>query len=120
MTKFANVYVDISYDKLDKVFQYRIPEGMDVYPGLEVNVPFGASNKLIRGIVSGISSSCDFDETKIKAIDSIASGSIVIESKLIALASYIKETFHLGRGSLGRRYQRILRNTCEQFQDFVR
>ncbi len=92
MTKFANVYVDISYDKLDKVFQYRIPEGMEVFPGLEVIVPFGMGNKPTKGIVTGITDSCDFDESKIKAIDSIASGSIVIESKLIALAAYIKET----------------------------
>lgn len=39
---FADVIVDIQHEKLDKIFQYRIPERLkdELYPGLEVINPF--------------------------------------------------------------------------------
>ena len=40
---YADIIVDITHEKLDKVFQYRIPshlEGM-LKVGMEVVVPFG-------------------------------------------------------------------------------
>ena len=38
---FADVIVDIQHEKLDKIFQYRIPESMEgkLEPGMEVLVP---------------------------------------------------------------------------------
>jgi len=44
---FADIIIDITHEKLDKVFQYRIPshlEGM-LKVGTEVVVPFGKGNK---------------------------------------------------------------------------
>ena len=50
---YADIIVDITHEKLDKVFQYRIPshlEGM-LKVGMEVVVPFGMGNKEIKGYV---------------------------------------------------------------------
>ena len=51
MTKYADVIIDISHEKVDRPFQYRIPE--DMLEGLEVGmcvtVPFGKGNTLRRG-----------------------------------------------------------------------
>ena len=35
---FADVIVDIQHEKLDKIFQYRIPERLkdELHPGMEV------------------------------------------------------------------------------------
>ena len=44
---YAQVIIDITHEKLDRVFTYCIPselEGM-LQIGMEVLVPFGASNK---------------------------------------------------------------------------
>ena len=44
---YADIIVDITHEKLDKVFQYRIPshlEGM-LKVGMEVVVPFGMGNQ---------------------------------------------------------------------------
>ena len=44
---YADIIIDITHEKLDKVFQYRIPshlEGM-LKVGTEVVVPFGKGNK---------------------------------------------------------------------------
>ena len=40
---FADIIVDISHEKLDRTFQYRIPEKMEgrIQPGTVVRVPFG-------------------------------------------------------------------------------
>ena len=49
---YADIIVDITHEKLDKVFQYRIPshlEGM-LKVGTEVVVPFGKGNKEIKGV----------------------------------------------------------------------
>ena len=47
--QFANVIVDISVEKLDKTFQYRIPEELKnrIEPGVQVDIPFG--NRTITG-----------------------------------------------------------------------
>ena len=44
---YADIIIDITHEKLDKVFQYRIPserEGI-LEVGTEVIVPFGRGNK---------------------------------------------------------------------------
>ena len=54
---YADIIIDITHEKLDKIFQYRIPsqlEGM-LKVGTEVVVPFGRSNKETRGYVVGFS-----------------------------------------------------------------
>ena len=39
---YANVIVDISHEKLDKTFQYSIPDEIlcDIRPGVCVDIPF--------------------------------------------------------------------------------
>ena len=41
--KYANVIVDISLEKLDRTFQYRVPEALEssLEAGMQVRVPFG-------------------------------------------------------------------------------
>ena len=50
---YANVIVDISHEKLDKIFQYRVPDvlRMQIHPGTAVTVPFGNGNRQIQGYV---------------------------------------------------------------------
>ena len=47
MIFFANIIIDISQAKLDKTFQYRIPEELlsGIHPGVKVSVPFGRSEE---------------------------------------------------------------------------
>ena len=44
---FADIIIDITHEKLDKVFQYRIPPELEgvLQVGMEVIVPFGKGNK---------------------------------------------------------------------------
>ncbi|MBQ3942890.1 MAG: hypothetical protein II669_01065, partial [Elusimicrobia bacterium] len=51
MSKFANVIVDISHEKLDKTFQYIIPKELEnaIEIGMQVKIPFGP--RFITGYV---------------------------------------------------------------------
>ena len=53
MAEYANVIINISQEKLDRPFQYRVPEALKgrMYPGVQVLVPFGNGNRTIRGYV---------------------------------------------------------------------
>ena len=90
---FADVIVDIQHEKLDKIFQYRIPEELEsrLQPGMEVVVPFGKGNRQIKGYVTGFSEKCEYDLSKVKSILSISEKGMEIETRLIALAAWMKE-----------------------------
>ena len=92
---YADIIVDITHEKLDKVFQYRIPshlEGM-LKVGMEVVVPFGMGNKEIKGYVTGFSERAEYAPEKMKEVLKIAEESVAIESKLVALAAWMKESY---------------------------
>lgn len=65
---FADIIIDITHEKLDKVFQYRIPPELEgvLQVGMEVIVPFGKGNKETHGYVIGFSEKTDYDLAKLK------------------------------------------------------
>lgn len=92
---YAKVIVDITHEKLDRPFEYKIPEDMKdhVKPGTVVNVPFGVGNRQMKGYVIEIVAVPEYDPMKIKDIHGVAAGEVEIESKLISLAAWIKENY---------------------------
>lgn len=92
---FADIIIDIKHEKLDKIFQYRIPDSLEaeLKPGMEVIVPFGKGNRPTKGYVTGITDSCSYDLSKVKEIADISRDSVEIEAKLIALAAWMKENY---------------------------
>ena len=92
---YADIIIDISHEKLDKVFQYRIPEGLlaRLTIGMQVQVPFGNSNALRTGYVVDITDRTDYDADKIKDIARIVEQSVPIESQLIALAAWMRRNY---------------------------
>lgn len=92
---YADIIIDITHEKLDKVFQYRIPSELEgiLEVGTEVIVPFGRGNKETGGYVIGFSETADYDADKIKFILRRAEDKRAIESKLVALAAWMKEVY---------------------------
>ena len=62
-------------------------------PGMEVLVPFGKGNRQIKGYVTGISETCDYDLSKVKEIIEIPERGMEIEAKLVALAAWMKANY---------------------------
>ncbi|MGN0168308.1 MAG: primosomal protein N' [Acetatifactor sp.] len=92
---YADIIVDISHEKLDKPFQYRVPGHLReiLETGMCVTVPFGTGNKLIQGYVIAIGSSCKFDPSRTKDIQGIVQGGVGVEDKMIALAAWIRKNY---------------------------
>lgn len=93
--EFVNVIVDISHEKLDRVFQYRVPPGLKdrLEIGMQVNFPFGMGNRPMKGYVVGFADETDYPVDKIKELTGIVKGSVQAESQLIALAAWMRETY---------------------------
>ena len=70
MAIYADIIIDISTEKLDRTFQYRVPESLRdrVCPGSLVSVPFGKGNRVITGYVVSLTGEPEFDPDKTKDI----------------------------------------------------
>ena len=76
--------VDISQDKLDKTFEYRIPVYLQaqIAVGTQVHIPFG--RRRLTGYVVELTDETEYDADKIKDLIGVVQGSLPIESQLIA------------------------------------
>lgn len=93
MSKYANIIVDISHEKLDKTFQYLIPEELEteIRVGMMVEVPFG--NRAITGYVVELTDEVEFDVSRLKPIQRVRKDSVPIESQLIELAGWMRKNY---------------------------
>ena len=92
---FANIIVDISHEKVDRPFQYRVPEELmgQLEAGMSVMIPFGRGNKLIKGYVMELTDTPEYEISKIKYVDSVVKGGVGAQADSIKLAWWIKEHY---------------------------
>lgn len=92
---YADIIIDISSDKLDRSFQYKVPERLEqeIKVGMVVSIPFGNASQLRKGYVTGFSKEPKIAYGKLKEICEICSGEETTESRLIALAAWMKENY---------------------------
>ena len=92
--KYAKVIIDISHEKVDRPFCYRVPPSLEkeIKPGTCVEVPFGRGNNLHRAYIIEESDKPDFEEERIKEIQGLADG-FFVETRLIRLAVWIKQQY---------------------------
>lgn len=93
--KYANIIVDISHEKVDRPFQYKIPERLKgkIEAGSCVQVPFGAGNKPLKGYVIEVTDRAEYDTGKLKEINKIEEGTVSAEANAIKLAWWMKTTY---------------------------
>ena len=94
---YADIIIETSHEKLDRPFQYRIPEELKdtVSLGSLVRIPFGRGNKSIKGYVVNISDTAQVDEDRLKDVKEVvyADTSEKAVDNLIRLASWMKECY---------------------------
>lgn len=95
MGLFADVIIDISHSRLDQTYQYRIPEELcaSLEPGNVVVVPFGRGNRPTKGYVLRITERCACPPEKLKDIVRIETSLAGAESKLTALALWMRDYY---------------------------
>ena len=91
---YARVIIDISHEKVDRPFCYKVPAHLweQIEVGSCVEVPFGKGNNLRKGYVMELMEKPDFDPSLIKEIHSVQVG-VQVENKLIKLAHWIREEY---------------------------
>lgn len=95
MALYADIIIDISHEKLDRTFQYIVPEKLEqtLCIGMPVEIPFGNGNRKITGYVVDITEEPKYDVTKLKEISGIQEKGIAVESQMIALAAWMRRNY---------------------------
>ena len=92
---YADIIVDISHEKVDRSFQYKVPEELQykLQVGMVVTIPFGNGNHERKGYVIGLSDTPAFDTSRMKELTGICSSEETTEERLIALAEWMKNQY---------------------------
>ncbi|EET60041.1 primosomal protein N' [Marvinbryantia formatexigens DSM 14469] len=94
---FADIIVDISHERLDRTFQYRIPEALrtEVRQGSVVRIPFGKGGRITKGYVMKLTGTPEIEPSRIKDICEVVSGDAGTsgEDRLVALAAWMRERY---------------------------
>ncbi len=95
ITLYANIIIDISHEKVDRLFQYKIPERLreKVNIGDCVTVPFGRGDTLRKGYVIEITDEPNWDPEKIKEIAGVTKDMTSAEDISIKLAAWMKRNY---------------------------
>ena len=93
--RYANIIIDISHEKVDRTFQYKIPASLAgvLEPGNSVTVPFGQGNRLRQGYVIEVTDRAEFPPEKMKEVAGISKGGVSVEADAVKLASWMKQTY---------------------------
>ena len=93
--RYADIIIEISHEKVDRPFQYKIPQELAdaVYPGVRVHVPFGRGNQDRLGYVVDISEETEYPKEKIKEITSVDEKSTTAECSQIQIAYWLKRQY---------------------------
>ena len=100
MSRFAEVIIDIAYNKLDRPFTYKVPDRMQktLQTGSLVLVPFGKGNVMRKGYVIALKDECGLPPDKVKEIAELPVGDSGYSedpdgAAAIALAAWMKRQY---------------------------
>ena len=86
----AKIAVSAANFAIDKPYSYRIPEGMDITPGMRVQLPFGRANKRTEGVVLTLE---EGDEARLKPIERRLDEAPILTDTQLRLAAFIRERY---------------------------
>ena len=92
---YANVIIDISHEKVDRTFQYRVPDRLlgIVAEGMPVKIPFGRGDTLRTGYIIELTKEPNWAPDKIKEIIDVEQGLISAGDISIRLAAWMKRQY---------------------------
>ena len=90
--RYAQVIVDLSSEQVDRLFTYAIPQGMELIPGMRVEVSFG--RQTLEGYVITLSETCDLPPEKIKPILRKLEEYPAVLPELIELSRWMQRKYH--------------------------
>lgn len=98
---YAGIIINISHEKVDRAFTYRVPERLAniLRPGVCVRVPFGRGNNIRFGYCVALYASREdlpkdaVAEDKMKEILGIEQENLPAEAVMVQLAAWMKHTY---------------------------
>lgn len=89
---FAHIGIENCTTAFDKLYSYRIPENIKVFPGMRVMVPFGSGQRKRQGFVFAVGNSDELaDGVEIKSIFEVLDSEPVLSPELVELAIWLKK-----------------------------
>jgi primosomal protein N' (replication factor Y) len=88
----AQVIVEVAHAQVDRVFDYRIPNYLDLSVGDRVQVPFGP--RRIEGYVVGLAEASDLPDARLKAVLGRLDERPIIPEALVNLARWMQTHCH--------------------------
>lgn len=91
---YAQIIVDVPLMQTDQAYTYLVPEEFEegIVPGIRVHVPFGKGNRLIQGIVVGLTEELPEGTQDIKPIVEVLDYSPVLNKEQFWLADQMRKT----------------------------
>ena len=86
----AGIAVSAAGFAIDKLYSYRVPEGMCLRPGQRVKVPFGRGNVTAEGIVLTVGQG---PEEKLKAVECCLDEEPLLTQMQLRLAAFLRERY---------------------------
>lgn len=92
---YANVIIDISHEKVDKPFQYKVPDKLvgKIDIGSPVVIPFGRGNTTRKGFVIELTDEPNWDPDKIKEIIDVSDEVVSAQDISMKLAAWMKRHY---------------------------
>ena len=86
----ASLAVSAAIYSIDKPYSYKIPDGMDLCPGMRVQIPFGRGNRRCEGMVLDV---FDGNEQGLKSIESVLDQKPVLTEEYIRMAAFMRDRY---------------------------
>ena len=88
---YAGVYLLDAPFQIDREYDYRIPEGMEIAPGDFLSVPFGSGNRCMIALCTSVRDSSDTPEDKLKPVAGVCSREVSLDTEMLGLCRFMKE-----------------------------
>ena len=86
----AKIAVAAATFAIDKPYSYRVPENLQLQPGVRVQVPFGRGNRRTEGVVLALEPGND---ESLKTIDCSLDEAPVLTQHMLRLAAFMRERY---------------------------
>ena len=86
----AKIAVSAAAFAIDKPYSYRIPEGMELTPGIRVMVPFGRGNRRCEGVVLGVEPGIG---EELKSVERQLDETPVLSAYMLRMAAFLRERY---------------------------
>ncbi len=89
--RICSVYILSAPYHLDRAFDYRIPDGMDISAGDFAALPFGGGNRPESGLVVKVSEIENGDPSDYKPVSSVLNRELSLSDEALAMVEFLKE-----------------------------